>query len=99
MRPSTHPKNQPARKLKYLLGAIIILLTAFSGTHPSDNYRAATIGNADLKVSGISNLHNSKRFGSISLYHILALTYSQYLLTAEYNVIFGGKWLFYYTCR
>ena len=58
MRPSTHSKSQPARKLKYLLGAVIILLTAFSGIHPSDYYKAATVGNADLKVSGTSNLHD-----------------------------------------
>jgi polyisoprenoid-binding protein YceI len=59
MKKSTHAKNLPARYVKYALGAVIVCLMGFSGILPVGNiYKAASSGDADIKVLGTSNLHN-----------------------------------------
>jgi polyisoprenoid-binding protein YceI len=43
----------------YILAIALISLTGFSGIHPEKNKtRSATSGDADIKVSGTSNLHD-----------------------------------------
>jgi hypothetical protein len=59
MKQSTISKNRPARYIRYALGAVVICLTGFSDILPAgDAYRPTTSGNADIKVSGTSNLHD-----------------------------------------
>jgi polyisoprenoid-binding protein YceI len=59
MKQSTHSKNRPASYVRYALGAIVICLSGFSDILPAGNANLpASPGNADIKVSGTSNLHD-----------------------------------------
>lgn len=59
MKKSTSAKNLTSKYTKYVLGAIIICLTGFSGIPVTGKiYKAVSSGDADIKVLGTSNLHN-----------------------------------------
>ncbi len=53
------PRNAPAKYAKYAITLAVICLTGFTGIDLARNTNKATrSGDADIKVSGTSNLHN-----------------------------------------
>ncbi len=59
MKKITSSKNTRSKYLKYAIGIAVVCLTGFTGISPTPPTNNATKpGDADIKISGTSNLHN-----------------------------------------